>query len=185
VIRPIRDADLPTALGIAEGAVGPGWADREDLTPGPRRRVVVAQAAEGIAGVAAAGLRGAAGVLERAHPVVRRELTAAGVGNRDTVLLLDVAAVLPAARGRGLYTALLADRLAWGARHGAAYAVAFGWTPPDGCHIAPAMARAGFVAHAEVPLFFHETSLLNGARCPSCGNPCVCAAVLFARPLGR
>jgi GNAT superfamily N-acetyltransferase len=185
VIRPLRDADLPLALAIAQEGVGSGWAERDDLLPAPRRRVVVAETGGVIAGVATSGLRHAAGLLERGHPVARRTLAAAGIRTGQTILLLDLAAVTPAARGRGLYTALLADRLAWGARRGAAYAVAFGWTPPDGCHIAPAMARAGFAAHAAIPLFFHETSLLNGARCPACGNPCVCAAVLFTRLLGR
>lgn len=99
--------------------------------------------------------------------------------------MLDLAAVAPAARGRGHYRALLADRLTWGAARGAGHALAFGWTPPDGCHIAAAMEGAGFVARAPLPGFFHTASIETGALCPACGNPCRCAAVLFTRPIGR
>lgn len=184
MIRPLRDPDLPRALAIAQEGVGAGWAEREDLLPDPLRRVVVAETADGLAGVATAGLREATALLGHRHPAVRRQLAAAGVRAGGTVLVLDLAAVSPDARGRGLYTALLADRLAWGAAQGAAHALAFGWTPPDGCHIAPAMIHAGFVGHAPIPRFFHDASLGNGSNCPVCGNPCLCAAVVFTRPLG-
>jgi GNAT superfamily N-acetyltransferase len=184
MIRPLEDADLPTALAIAQDGVGVGWAMREDLIPHLGRRVVVAEEVAGIVGVATAGLRPVEGFLERSTPAVRNALALAGVRAPQPLLLLDLAVVVPTARRRGHYRALLADRLAWGAHAGASQALAFGWTPPDGCHIAPAMTRAGFVARARIPRFFHEVSLENGARCPECGNPCTCAAVVFTRPIG-
>lgn len=186
MVRPLADADAPRALAIAREGVGPGWAEPDDLRPGPHRRVVVAEDEHGVVvGVASAGLRAATGFLERGHPVVRTSLGSAGVRAGGTLALLDLAAVVPAARGRGHYRDLLEDRLAWAGRSGASHALAFGWTPPDGCHIAPAMARAGFARLAEIPRFFHEASLGNGALCPACGSPCLCSAVVFVRPIGR
>ncbi len=185
MIRPLADADLLQALAIAQEAVGPGWAERGDLLPDPLRRVVVAVDAEGLVGVATAGLKEAGGLLRHRDPRVGRALGEAGIAGHETLLLLDLAAVAPSARGRGHYRALLDDRLAWGARAGALHALAFGWTPPDGCHIARAMELAGFVNRAELPGFFHEASIQTGALCPECGNPCTCSAVVFTRPIGR
>ena len=186
VIRPIADADLAPALAIAQEAVGPGWAEAQDLIADPpvRRRVVVAEEHGALVGVATAGLRDAIDLLRHRDPRVGRALTGAGIPGDSILLLLDLAAVVPAARGRGHYRALLDDRLAWGAREGASHALAFGWTPPDGCHIAPAMNRAGFTRHADLPGFFHRASIETGALCPACGNPCRCGAAVFTRPIG-
>ena len=99
-----------------------------------------------------------------------------------TLVFLKMAVVAPPARGRGLYGALLEDRIAWGRREGADLAIALGWTPPDGCHIAPAMARAGFAALAEIPGAYRSESVSAGAVCPVCGPPpCECSGVLFSR----
>lgn len=185
VIRPISDADLAPALAIAQEAVGPGWAEREDLLGDPaRRRVVVAEDQGVLVGVATAGLRNAIELLHHRDPRVGRALAGAGIPGDSVLLLLDLAAVIPAARGRGHYRSLLDDRLAWGAREGAGHALTFGWTPPDGCHIAPAMERAGFTRHADLPGFFHRASIETGALCPACGNPCLCGAAVFTCPIG-
>lgn len=62
--------------------------------------------------------------------------------------------------------------------------MAFGWTPPDDCHIAPAMARAGFARLTEIAGLFREVSVAKAGACPECGYPCACAAVVVARALG-
>lgn len=181
----MTDQDLPEALRIAQEAVGVGWAGEGDLRGDPRRRVVVAESQGRILGVATAALLDAEPLLAATTPtaraVLRRQLGPRPAGS--IILLLDLAAVAPASRRRGLYSELLADRLDWGRRAGASRAVAFGWAPTDGCHIEPAMARAGFARIARIEGHFREASVENGAICPECGNPCVCAAVLFLRSL--
>jgi GNAT superfamily N-acetyltransferase len=182
VIRPLADDDLSQALPLAEEAVGTGWVTADDLTPGPGRRVVVAEVDGRVVGVASGRLDGPGALIGHRHAAVREAMRAALAPGDRTLLLLDLAAVAPGARGRGLYRALLDDRIARGAREGAALAVAFGWTPPDGCHIAPAMERGGFTARAEVAGFFRDASVAADARCPACGPPpCGCSAVLFVR----
>jgi GNAT superfamily N-acetyltransferase len=186
MIRPIADEDLGVALTIAEEGLGVGWLGLDDLRPTPGRRVVVAEHDGRVAGVASAVLRDVEGLLEAARADVGAALRAEiGPSSTPTLVLLDMAVVAPSARGRGLYRALLDDRIAWGRREGADLAIALGWTPPDGCHIAPAMARAGFTALAEVAGAYRSSSLSAGAACAACGPPpCECASILFSRWIG-
>jgi len=169
---------------MAETAVGPGWATREDLEPAPGRLVVVGELDGRVAGVATARVDGPEGFRTHRMSLVRESLSPVLVADAMRVVLLDLAVVAPAARRRGLYGAPLRARTDWGAAQGASVAVAFGWTPPDGCHIAPAMESAGFERLALIEGFFHDASLGVDAICPECGPPpCSCAAVLFARPV--
>ena len=182
MVRPIVESDLEVALGIIDEGIGSGWTGLDDLRAGPGRRVVVAEHDGRVAGVATARLRDVATLLENANPDVAVALLARIGPARPRVVLLDMAVVAPAARGRGLYGALVDDRVAWGRRKGAGLAVALGWTPPDGCHIAPAMARAGFTALAEIAGFYRSDSVSASAVCPACGPaPCECSGVLFSR----
>jgi hypothetical protein len=76
---------------------------------------------------------------------------------------------------------MLRDRIDWGRGVGATLLLSVGWTPPDGCHIAPAMARAGFTALARTSGLYRGKGIPEGARCIVCGSPCDCDAVLFGR----
>ncbi len=182
MVRPIADEDLDVALAIVEEGIGAGWTKRDDLRPAPGRRVIVAEHDGRVAGVATASVREAEALLERADPDVRAALRKEIGVARPTVVVLDLAVVAPAARGRGLYRALIDDRVAWALGEGAGLAVALGWTPPDGCHIAPAMARAGFAAVAEIPGVYRSSSVSAGGVCPACGPPpCGCAGIVFSR----
>lgn len=182
MVRPIVESDLEVALGIVDEGIGSGWTGLDDLRPGPGRRVVVAEHDGRVAGVAGARLRDAATLLETANPDAAAALLVRIGSARPRVVVLDVAVVAPAARGRGLYGALVDDRVAWGRREGAGLAVALGWSPPDGCHIAPAMARAGFTALAEIGGVYRSDSVSASAVCPACGPaPCGCSGVLFSR----
>ncbi len=182
MVRPLAEDDLAVALAIVEEGIGVGWVSADDLRPKPGRRVVVAEHDGRVAGVATAVLRNAGALVEAAHPDVRAALRGEIGTATSTLLVLDMAVVAPAARGRGLYGALVGDRIAWGGREGASVAIALGWAPPDGCHIAPAMARAGFAALAEIAGVYASASVSAAAVCPACGDPpCECAAVLFSR----
>jgi GNAT superfamily N-acetyltransferase len=182
VVRPIADDELEAALAIVDEGIGPGWTALDDLRPAPGVRVVVAELDGRVAGVATARLRETATLLERAHPDTSVALRAEIGPAMPTVVVLNLAVVAPPSRGRGIYRALLDDRVSWGRREGAGLAVALGWAPPDGCHIAPAMARAGFTALAEIPGVYRADSVAAGAVCPACGPPpCDCPGVFFSR----
>lgn len=180
-MREIVPADVPGVLEILESSVGPGWLTADRLRPGPDRRVVVATMQERLAGVASAELRDWERALPR-NPRVRAALVALAGRAPRTAVHLEMGAVAPWARRRGLYGALLADRLAWGRSAGATLATTVGWTPPDGCHIAPAMRSAGFTTLGRVAGLF-AADAPAGARCPVCGSPCACDATWFARVL--
>ena len=178
MVRPIADEDLDDRPGDRRGghrrrmdearrpASGPGPPrDRgRARRPGGGSRHRLRARGRGAAGTRRSGCAGRPAEGDR-----RRE--ADGRGS-------DLAVVAPAARGRGLYRALIDDRVAWALGEGAGLAVALGWTPPDGCHIAAAMARAGFTAVAEIPGVYRSSSRvrrrgLPGVRPPSlgCGRP--------------
>jgi GNAT superfamily N-acetyltransferase len=72
-----------------------------------------------------------------------------GVTMADRVARLWGGAVVPEARGRGIYRALLAARLAYGADHGATMALVKGKIDTS----APILRRAGFSAFGQEPLY--------------------------------
>jgi len=182
MIRALTDDDLAASLAIVDEGIGVGWVGADDLRPMPARRAVVAEHEGRVAGVATAMLRPVDELRDGGNPELWAALSAEIDGAAAPILVLDVAVVAPSARGRGLYTALVEDRVAWGRRQGAPLAMAIGWTPPDGCHIAPAMARSGFARRAELAGFYWSPSIAAGAVCPACGEPpCECAAILFTR----
>jgi len=180
MIRPITGADIPAVLAILEISIGPGWVTGPDLRPGPSRRVVVAETGGAVAGVGSAGVRSWHDAVPSDPEARSAVLAFAGAAPR-TVVYLEVAAVDPAARGRGLYTALLRDRIDWARAAGATLLLSMGWTPPDGCHIAPAMTHAGFTELARTGGLYRRPGIPEDARCLVCGSPCDCDAVLFGR----
>jgi GNAT superfamily N-acetyltransferase len=182
MVRSISEGELEVALAIVEEGIGTGWTTLDDLRPTPERRVVVAEHDGRVAAVAIARLRATAILMERAHPDAAAALGTVIGPAAPTVVVLSMAVVAPPARRRGLYGALVDDRVAWGLREGAGLAIALGWAPPDGCHIAPAMARAGFTALAQIAGVYRSDSIAAGAVCPACGPPpCDCPGVLFSR----
>lgn len=72
-----------------------------------------------------------------------RPVGLAGATLADGVLRLWGGGVLPEMRGRGVYRALLADRLAWGVERGARFALVKGRVETSG----PILRRAGFTAY--------------------------------------
>lgn len=185
MIREIDAAEVAPALDLLGEAVGAGWYAAADLRPAPGRRVCVAPGAAGLDGVAMARLAPLRRWLERQHPAIAAAVAgwaSAPELDRPTVHL-DVAAVAPRARGRGLYGALVDDRIAWGAAAGGATAVAIGWSPPGGCRSEGPLLRAGFRRLAGVEGAYLAGSLAAGATCPACGRPCRCAGLVLVRRL--
>ena len=180
VIRPIATADLPSAVAVLAESIGPGWITSADLVPAPDRRVVVAEVDGGVAGVGTVSIRDWESSLP-SDPDARAAVLALAGETPRTVGYLDAAAVAPAARGRGLYTAMLADRIGWAVGRRATLLMSVGWTPPDGCRIAGAMWRAGFAELARITGFYAGDRIPAGASCIHCGRPCGCDAILFAR----
>jgi len=181
VIRPLRAEDVPAALALLEEGIGPGWIGPDDLRPGPSRHLVVAEEGGRVVGAAACAVRPLGEVLAELPSNGRARLGAFAGDDPATapVVVLDVAAVGPRYRGRGHYAGMLDSRMEWARAAGADIALAIGWAPPDGCHIAGSVGRAGFARLAELPGYYEG---LDG-QCPHCGRPCRCAAVLFARRL--
>jgi GNAT superfamily N-acetyltransferase len=67
----------------------------------------------------------------------------------DSVARLWGGAVVPSARGRGIYRAVLAERLAYAVTHGATMALVKGRTDTSG----PILRRAGFAAFGQEPIY--------------------------------
>jgi GNAT superfamily N-acetyltransferase len=181
MIRPLREDDLPEALALLDDAIGAGWFAGPDLRAAPGRLALVAEDGGRVAGLAGCRVL-AVEELARTLPAPAAEPFARFAASRPAAadaLMLTVAAVAPSHRGRGLYAAMLAARLEWGAAAGAGVAAALGWSPPDGCHIEGSVLRAGFARLAEVP---GPVEGFSGA-CPYCGESCRCDYVLFARRL--
>ena len=65
-------------------------------------------------------------------------------------------AVVPAARGRGIYRAVLAERLSYAVTHGASMALVKGKIDTSG----PILRRAGFTAFGQEPNY--DVPLLSG-----------------------
>ena len=97
--------------------------------------------------------------------------------------LIQAVAVSSLYRERGIATQLTRAAMDWLRERQATIALSFGWKSPDGCHIAGVLESCGFQSVHEVDRFWFEDSKDAGYSCPSCGDVCKCAAVIFTRSL--
>lgn len=91
--------------------------------------------------------------------------------------LIKSIAVAADAQGRGVATALIAQGIRALAERGASHFYSLAWVSDErGCALCGPLLALGFRPARRIERFWYDDSLAKGYRCPSCGNPCQCAA---------
>jgi GNAT superfamily N-acetyltransferase len=103
--------------------------------------------------------------------------------HHENVGLIQAVAVSSLYRERGIATQLTRSAMDWLRERQATIALSFGWKSPEGCHIGGVFESCGFNPVQEVERFWLDDSRDAGYSCPSCGDICRCAAVIFTRSL--
>jgi GNAT superfamily N-acetyltransferase len=101
----------------------------------------------------------------------------------ERVGLLRAIAVRASYRDRGVGTELTTAGANWCAAKGATAMLAFGWSSPQGCHIAGVMDATQFEQVAELENYWTEDSKAKHYLCPACGPICSCSAVVYSKAL--
>jgi GNAT superfamily N-acetyltransferase len=97
--------------------------------------------------------------------------------------LLQSVAVKDGCRGRGVGTALSRAIVECLQGDGATAVLAISWESGAKNSSGRMLEAVGFRRLAHIEEFWKEDSLRRGYRCPRCGNPCRCAAVLYLNRL--
>jgi len=98
--------------------------------------------------------------------------------------VLRNSAVKTNSRGKGIGTALLAERLQWLKKIGCDHVVGLTWLHGKTIQSDRLYRAAGFEQIGPtVSEFFKSVSETTGMHCPYCGFPCLCSAAMFAKKL--
>lgn len=93
---------------------------------------------------------------------------------------LKSSAVTPAARGRGIGTALAEARLRHLHARGCRYVICASWASGDPEHSSLGiLERAGFERIGAIAGYWRDEQQTGGYDCPECGPVCVCVAVIM------
>ncbi len=93
--------------------------------------------------------------------------------------VLQSVGVEPKYQMRGIGTLLIRSAMKGLHERGAETLFSIAWKAPDGIHAHAVLTHMGFVPFGTVEHFWRDESKQQGYSCPSCGNPCQCAAVLY------
>lgn len=96
---------------------------------------------------------------------------------------IEAVAVAPAYRGRGLATQLVERAVGTLEDGGATAVISFGWEAEGQCAIAGILQSQGFGLARRVENFWGRDNQEEDYDCPSCGDRCRCAGLVFSRPL--
>lgn len=173
--RDLPDIVAQAIVDLAAPALGPGYLDRQTLEVGNRVVAYALHDSGRLAGFAM-GRALAGQQYVREHPTAERAIQRLG----DIGGLAETVVVSPDARGHGLGTHLMKDICAHITALSGAPLILPAWRHHDGTVPADGLARhLGFVPYAIVNDYWFDESCLRGYMCPSCGNPCRCAARLY------
>lgn len=89
--------------------------------------------------------------------------------------------VKEAQRGRGIGLKLASAALDWMRLNGSTTEIAVAWVENGRCNARGVLEALGFRERARAERFWYQDSKEKGYLCPSCGNPCECAALVFRR----
>ncbi len=89
---------------------------------------------------------------------------------------LKTIVVDPAIRRRGIGSALARAALL---RHPEARWISPAWIDGDRIPADRLLRSLGFLPRERIPDYWLEDSLKRGYACPTCGNPCHCAAMIY------
>lgn len=84
-------------------------------------------------------------------------------------------------RGRGIGLKLASAALDWMRSNGSTTEVAVSWVENGHCNAKGVLENLGFKEQTKIDRFWYQESKEKGYICPSCGNPCECAALIFRR----
>jgi len=181
----MTEQDLTQALSVLGDALGRRYISKDELRTyaggEEGRHALVAQQESGPIVGAATGLLLDHDQFVDLLPEDMRLAAEDVLPNLDYQCLgiLKSIAVTTGAEGRGIGTSLaqgIVQRL-WD--EGATYIVAIGWTDAAGCHIKGVLEGLGFKQVGLLENFWTNDSKSKDYDCPSCGQPCTCAAMLF------
>jgi ribosomal protein S18 acetylase RimI-like enzyme len=90
-------------------------------------------------------------------------------------------AVKETQRGRGVGLKLASAALGWMRSNGSTTEIAVAWVENGRCNARGVLENLGFKEQTKIDRFWYQESKEKGYICPSCGNPCECAALVFRR----
>jgi len=96
---------------------------------------------------------------------------------------LEAVAVAVSYQGRGLASRLVERAVQSLEEAGVTSVISFGWIDNDHCAIRGILEGQDFRTLLEVDRFWTEDSRAKGYSCPTCGDVCQCAAIIFTKPL--
>jgi GNAT superfamily N-acetyltransferase len=102
----------------------------------------------------------------------------------EPVGIMKTIVVHESARNQGIGLLLIEACLAWMHENGAKSAFTESWISSNKeAGSRKVLISAGFLEIMTVPHFWKQESIVSKYKCPSCGNPCQCSAVLLSQSL--
>ncbi len=101
--------------------------------------------------------------------------------SHQTIGFFKSIAVTAKMKGRGIGTALLQRSLDWLEQKRATIVIALAWEAGGVCFAKGILESVGFQPIAHIENFWYQDSVEKGYQCPTCGNPCRCAANVYLR----
>lgn len=174
----LPDTMVQAIMDLAAPDLGRGYLDRSTMESSHRVVAYALHDSGRLAGFAM-GRAMTGQQYVREHPTADRAIQRLG----DIGGLAETVVVSPDARGCGLGTRLMNDVCAHIAARSKVPLVLPALRRHDGSVPADGLARRlGFVPYALVNDYWFADSCVRGYMCPSCGNPCRCAAHLYVCP---
>jgi len=180
------DPLLPHASTLLNDALGSGFVTVDDLSQlaaADEGMVLLAKSPHGqVLGVGTAIV-----MSESDKEELTAKLEAAGVRRANLVGVkvgqVKTAAVVPAARGKGLGLNLVYERLSRLKALGCSTAIVLAWDSGSRQSSIGVLEAAGFSRVVDLPEFWREPEGQETFDCIRCGKPCVCTAVVMRRSL--
>jgi ribosomal protein S18 acetylase RimI-like enzyme len=183
---PPLDPSRDLAASLLNDALGSGYVTPEELdelAKSPDGMVLLAKdSRDQLVGVGTAMV-----MAEETKAPLARKLADAGIRRANIigskVGLLKTAAVVPAARGRGIGLNLVYERLKRLKSLGCSTVLALAWVSGNEHTSLGVLRAAGFKRLGELPEYWREPDGQETFDCIKCGRPCVCTAVVLRRSL--
>ncbi|SCY56949.1 GNAT family N-acetyltransferase [Desulfoluna spongiiphila] len=98
---------------------------------------------------------------------------------KDKLVIINTVAVEPFFQGRGIGRKIVKETIQSEPLNEAEVIISTAWKGKKGVNIGGVLSSLGFVNCHEFPKFWHEESKELNYKCPDCGIPCNCSAVMF------
>jgi GNAT superfamily N-acetyltransferase len=182
LIHSLELDEIPAALALLDETLGAGYISQTELEQylsTSEKFLLAAANREGrLQGVLLAHLD-TQGAIPQLTPAQAQLVESSTASERQA--FIKSLAVQKTARGQGIGTSLIlaAEGRLWG--WSASVIVTLAWADQHGCHLEGVLTKLNYRLLDKTPRFWYQDSLSKGYQCPTCGNPCECAAWLFAK----